>query len=394
MNTYINSKRIILCAIWMTILTTLSFGQSFARYSPATKNLEFRISSTTKDKIKSVQLYDSKNSQTTLIALGRINPIMLGGLQISLNAGEEPLNLATDPVILTIIVEPDPQKNIRTAVSLQVYAVGALGSTELVNTAPEGRDDANVYISGEAIVEHKQSPQFSLDVKLQKEIALKDVPLRVAPFLELKATNDDGATDKSNGGVRFISTANRIRYEGSGEIESDYKFRVTNFLTSQEVKYLIPAIRFPSIGNPNAILFPRVFIGAELGTNLRSPILRDSRGIARLKAGATLTLKIFEPFKKLSFLDLGVQKLIWDNRFEQRWFLIKEQAYDTEDDQLILRDFGRKPRGHFSSSLHFMFNDFFGPSVKYEWGQLPPLYKKVDHRVTFGLTFSLSRSPE
>lgn len=394
MKYHIVLKRIIFSVICLMFLTTVSIAQSFARYNSTSGSLEFRISSTTKDKIKRVLLFDSKTGKTTQIDLNRINPILFGGLQVTLDTSEAPVSLTTDPVTLTIIIQPEPAEDKRTVVTLQVFNIGLNGSTELVNKEAEGRDDANVYLSGEAIVERKQKPEFSLDIKLQKEMAFNTFPLRVAPFIELKMSNDDSATDKSNGGVRFLGTRNRFRYEGSAEIETDYKFRVTNFITNQELRYLIPAPRYPKTGTPNAILFPRLFIGAELGANLKSDIPRDGRGIARLKAGAILTFKLFEPFKKLSFLDLGIQKLVWENKFEQRWFLVKEQAYDTDDDNLILRDFGRKPRGHFSSNLNFMFNDFFGPALKYEWGQLPPLYKKVDHRLTFGLTFTLSRKPE
>lgn len=389
----VNFAIIFHCFIWLILLSTLSFAQSFARYNPATRNLEFRISSTTKEKIKKVMLFDSSTGKTTLIDVNRITAVSLGGLKVTLDIAESLGNLAIDPATLTIIVQPKPEEDKKTVVALQVFQIGSQGSTELENKEPEGRDDANIYLSGEAIVERKEKPQFSLDIKLEKETAIKDIPLRLAFFTEIKASNDDGATDKSNGGIKFIGTANRFRYEGSAELETDYKFRVTNFITSQELRYLLPTWRFPRTETPNAILFPRLFIGAELGANLKSPVQRDERGIARVKAGALLTLKIFDPFGKSSFLDLGIRKLVWENKFEQRWFLTKEQAYDTQDDELILRDFGRKPRGHFLSSLHFMFNDFFGPTLKYEWGQLPPLYKKVDHRLTFGLAFALTRKP-
>lgn len=387
-------NKLLFSLICLFFFTTAAFAQSVARYNSQTKNLEFGIGSFTKDKIIKASLYDSGNNNTTLIPVTRINQINFGRLQIVVAPAEEPVSLASDPATLTLIIQPDPNKNERTIITLQIVStITTVNPSSLENEEANDRDNANIYLSGEAIVERKQKPQLTLDIKLQREYAVKDVPLRFAPFLEIKASNDDAATDKSNGGVRFISTANKLRYEGSGEIETDYKFRVTNLITSQELRYLIPSLRYPKPGTPNAILFPRLFIGAELGRNLKSPVERDSRGIARLKAGASLTLKIFEPFKKFTFLKVGIQDLVWENRFQQRWFLLKEQAYDTEDDVLILKDFGRKPRSHVESVLNFKFNDFFGPAIKYEWGELPPLYKKVDHRVTFGLVFSLARNP-
>ena len=377
-------------------LLTCSYAYAQATFESASNKLSFRAGKFTISSIKSVHIFDSKTGKSTEIPLSRLVPGPFGGeiLSIVLNPGEAPAALSTYPANLTIVIQPDPNEDKMTIRSLEIHEVGTRAASGFKNTSADGRDDANVYISGQAIVEHGQGPQFALDIKLQREVAIENVPLRVAPFVEIKASNDDGGTDKSNGGVRFISTANRLRYEGSAEIETDHKFRVANFITAHEVKYLFPTLRQPKKGTPKTVLFPRVFIGGEFGRNLKSPVPRDERGIARLKAGATLTLKVFEPIKDFSYLGLGLQDLVWENRFEQRWFLLKEQAYDSEDDVLVLRDFGRRPRGHFSSNLHFMFNDFFGPTVSYEWGELPPLYKKVDHRVTFGLTFALKRDPD
>ena len=387
-------KKILSSAFCLLFLATISYAQDYAKYSSATNMLEFRVSSTPLADIRVVTVFDSSTKMTSDIAMGRISLIAFGGiLTVFLNPGERPVNLTTDPVVLTVISEPKPGK--RVPVSIQVLPTQKIGNVSLKNDAPEGKDDSNVYISGEAIVERKQKPQFTLDIKLEKEMPFTQAPSwSYVPFLKSKLTNDDGAADKSNAGIKFIRPIDKFNYEGSAEVEADHKFRVANFITTQELKYRLPNQRFNKNGTLNAILFPRIFIGAELGRNFKSTLTRDDKGIARLKAGASLTLKIFEPFKKSSFLNIGIQKLVWENKFEQRWFLIKEQAYDTEDDKLVLRDFGRKPRGNFYSNLNFMFNDFFGPSLKYEWGQLPPLYKKVDHRLTFGLTFALVRKQD
>jgi len=386
--------RWVLCLFILLVATAAGNSQTFARFNSATSNLEFRVSSVSKSQITGVQLFDSGGvGNSVSVALARINSIPLGGLQVSLLPTEAPKNLSVDPATLTVIYQPDATKPEKRAAVVQIFEVGAKAVTTLANDSAEGREDANVYISGQSIVEKGEGPQFNLDIKLEKYFAISDLPIRIAPFVEIRASNDDGATDQSNAGVKFVTTGNRLRYEGSAEIETDYKFRVTNFITSQELKYLIPTLRYPGTGTPKATLFPRLFVGAELGRNLKSPVDRDERGIARIFAGATLTLKVFDPIGSSTFLDLGLKKLVWENKFQQRWFIAREQAYDTEDDALILRDFGRRPRGHFSSNLHFMFNDYFGPTLKYEWGQLPPLYKKVNHRVTFGLAFALSRGP-
>jgi len=45
------------------------------------------------------------------------------------------------------------------------------------------------------------------------------------------------------------------------------------------------------------------------------------------------------------------------------------------------------PKDYLDSKFTVKINDFFGPYVGYEWGRLPPNYKLVDHKWTFGIIF-------
>jgi hypothetical protein len=364
---------------------------------------------------------------------------LAGGSPCNMNvngvANSLPANLVDTPLILIVEYQPDPaEPNKRDYAIIKVTATSqTLQEVKLPIAAAEERDDAEFYLAGESITAVGEGPKFSADIKVEREFGASNVPFLYTPFFELKWSNTKADSDNLGIGIKFSNSfkfaeadngvtedfaisnvlqeattrntaekqtpkftqikkrrtqAEYFLWEGTAQIESTFNFRVTNFITSQELKYkLRPTIFRNADGDPLGKGNLTPFIGTELGRNLKSPVERDERGIVRLKAGASLNLNINKPFGH-SF----VQAINWENSFVQRWFVIKEQAYDKDDDgNLILRDFGRRPRSYFSSDLQFKLSDYVGFGMKYEWGQLPPLYEKVNYRLKVGFTYSFRR---
>lgn len=351
-------------------------------------------------------------------------------------ANSLPTNLVNTPLTLVVEYKPDPaDPNKRDFAIIKIAATSLkLKQVKLPIAAAEGRDDSEFYLAGESITAVGEGPKFSADFKVEREFGADNVPFLYTPFFELKWSNTKEDTDKLGFGIKFSNSfkfakadknvtedfrttetlkdaqnnpslaerqtpkftqikkrrtqAEYFLWEGTAQIESTFNFRVTNFITSQEIKYkLRPKIFRSADGEPLGKVNLTPFIGTELGRNLKSPVERDERGIVRLKAGATLNLNINKPFGN-SF----IKAITWENSFTQRWFVLNEQAYEKgENDTLLLRDFGRRPRGYFSSDLQFKLSDYVGFGMKYEWGELPPLYEKVNHRLKVGFTYSFRR---
>lgn len=375
------------CGLFFVLISCVvgSFAQTAARYDPSDNSIEFILGGVNFSLVKEVFLSDfKKDPPMTRIDLDRIRQLT-GVLSLALTPAETPTNIATDPFALTFIVEKSGKRSL---VVVNVVPIGTGGSSTTTTAKAKNRDESEVYVSGEIIAAKDKKPEMSADVKYAREFALRTSPVRFAPFFDLKISNSPKAPDAVRTGVRFIAYPQpKIKWSGSAELESDRKFRVTNLITSQEFKYIFEPVPHPKVGTPKSNLFFRPSIGAELGVNLNSPVPRNERTIARVKAGASLVYKIFAPFG-----ETGVKSLSWETKFEERWFLTKEQAYDTNSaGNLILKDFGKKPRAYFSSVLLFKLSDRFGPSLSYEWGELPPLFKKVEHRVKLGFTYSFKR---
>jgi len=71
----------------------------------------------------------------------------------------------------------------------------------------------------------------------------------------------------------------------------------------------------------------------------------------------------------------------------------RELGFEVNDDKtLSLTQFGRTPRDWIEAKIDFGINKFFAPYIGYEWGQVPPSYKLIDHRVKIGLSYKFSLS--
>ncbi len=76
--------------------------------------------------------------------------------------------------------------------------------------------------------------------------------------------------------------------------------------------------------------------------------------------------------------------------------MLREVYFEkAEDDELRPAFFGRNPRDWIEAKLSFNFSDAFGAYVGYEYGQQPPSYKLVDHRMKIGLIYKVAfKKPE
>jgi hypothetical protein len=128
----------------------------------------------------------------------------------------------------------------------------------------------------------------------------------------------------------------------------------------------------------------RPFIGQELGANINSP-LREAQGkfIYRPMAGTTFNL-IF-PVQVAGF-----QAISLEGSYIRRWPLRREVSFEEDDDgNLTALSIGKSPRDFVTAKANFDFTKAFGLSVGYEYGELPPNFKLVDHKTTIGLTYKI-----
>jgi hypothetical protein len=264
-------------------------------------------------------------------------------------------------------------------------------------TESKAKKDSDVYVAGEWGGSKGKKTTYSTEIKIQP--TLTSGRWYYTPFFfTLNASTDPDADPD----VMEIGASAGYIYPFKLQPTENWKFRITGLDTSFGAK--IESERdFDNtnlIFNGNLSLVPTTipigkrstlsldpFIGTELGKNLKSPLpAARGDGIARVLAGANIILDV--PLAKT-----GLQGITWDTSYTRRWLFSNELGFKTnDDDELVLTTYGKSPRDFFQSKVEFTINKFLNPYVSYEWGEVPPSYKLVDHRFRVGFVYKFKLS--
>ena len=282
-----------------------------------------------------------------------------------------------------------------------------LGAKSVTPTSPpflikesKGRQDSNVYVAGELSGASGTGVFASVDIKVELPLNTQNFWQRthvISPFFDLRAsTSPDADPDSLNTGLRWSFPAwsrkvktpaagqlasakpySDLHWDNAGKIEANRDFANVNALW--ESRFTLP-LSFLNTRRTKLLIDP--YVGTELGKNVKSPVqAAENKTIARFMAGTTMNV-VF-PFQR-DDLDL----LVLEAAYIRRWPL-KEEVTFTKDNTgtLVPLFIGKSPRDFVEAKLHFKFNKFFGAYSGYEYGELPPLYKLVDHRFRAGLVY-------
>lgn len=258
-------------------------------------------------------------------------------------------------------------------------------------TPSKGRDNSDIYAAYELNKARGIATTGNGDLKIAIPF-FKNFWRRTSkfsPLVDVKASSDEKADPDSlkfafewflpahvgdNPNSKFPYTS--VDLINLGKIEAPKNFDNINALW--ESRWLFPSAQIPGSGKPFR-LFLDPFVGSELGKNLKSPLkAAEGHGIARLMAGANLIVQV--PIKNLN----AVKQLEFTSSYIRRWPLKRELSFDGN---LALVSFDKGPKDYSDSKFTVKVNDFFGPYIGYQWGRLPPNYKLVDHKWTFGVLF-------
>ncbi|MBC7911583.1 MAG: hypothetical protein H7Y30_13835 [Pyrinomonadaceae bacterium] len=268
--------------------------------------------------------------------------------------------------------------------------------TDFFKKSPsKGRDDSNVYISGQLEGAKGEQAQFSADVKLESPFDTAGFFQELGPYFNFKAsTADEADANSMNFGLKLRHAfAFKIRtvpgttqlaakqpflsgivWELTPGFESDRRLDNVNVMVGNKFVF-VPRV----LGNSNRIYF-QPFVGFETGRNLKSPVEEaEDRAIARGTLGGSLYLNLMpKADKPLSFQVDYIRR-----------FLLRREVRFTENDEgeLVALDIGRGPRDYLKLTLEYDFSDFFGAALNYEYGRLPPNFELVNHKYGFGLIY-------
>lgn len=266
-------------------------------------------------------------------------------------------------------------------------------------TAADGREDANIYLSGE--YSGASGTDFNGSVDIKVEIPFRKI-LRgrthsFSPFFELKASSDAKADpDNMNFGLSWEwpvwryrgdnlqAPIRRIIWRNAPKIESERDFDNTNFIWESRFRLMSR-----TYASKHATFYFRPFVGQELGANINSPI-SDAKGKFLYRPTAGTTLNLVFPIQAA-----GLQEISLEGSYIRRWPLRREVSFAEDDDgNLQTISIGKSPRDYVTTKINLDFSKAFGATISYEYGELPPSFKLVDHKTSIGLTYKVKIGSE
>jgi hypothetical protein len=262
----------------------------------------------------------------------------------------------------------------------------------------KGKDDANVYLATQVNAAIDADPTYSIDAKLE-------IPFR--PFRTGKRIQNSGLTfstqisdapkadpDSMKFGTywrTFIwdcgsrcgtgTWFRRLQWRNAFQSESNKDFSNTNIVWPTTMRLI------SRTWGSSVEFGVRPYIANELGFNINSPLPElENRMVDRPLIGLNTLL--------LVPTDLSILKsLSWETLYERRWPLRNELVLEENNDgSLKSTDFGTTPRDYLKSSLTAGFGAYFGLTFSYEYGQLPPSFKLIDHAFKMEVTFKAKRT--
>lgn len=258
-------------------------------------------------------------------------------------------------------------------------------------TAADGREDANIYLSGEYSGASGKKFNGSVDAKIEIPFrkVIRNRTHTFSPFFEIKASNDPKADpDSMNFGLNWEwpiwryrgdlgAPIRRIIWRNAPKIESQRDFDNTNFIWESRFRFMSR-----TYAAKHVTFYFRPFLGQELGANINSPV-KEAQGKFLYRPIAGTTLNLIFPIQAAGLQDISIE-----GSYIRRWPLRREVSFEEDDNgKLNTVSIGKSPRDYVTAKVNFDFTKAFGATISYEYGQLPPTFKLVDHKTTIGLTY-------
>lgn len=269
------------------------------------------------------------------------------------------------------------------------------------------RTDSDLYFSGLLTGATGQKASYTADIKTQLDYILTQASDATPELALLPSFNFTASTNpKQNGNSVTFGTALRIAWadqvaplsffrlytllEPGGAVEADPSFRVI------EPVFRLPIYAIPKAlqSGPFVAYFQPTF-GIEAGGSAKMPSTGD---YATLPTTLPTTAAVFRPFaganlyvnvNKKSKTGSGTKTIFsLESDYINRWPILAEPIFSqTSTGKLMLLGVGTQPRGYVMTKIERDLGSYLSIAVEDDYGELPPLYTKVDNKYSLSLTY-------
>ena len=344
-------------------------------------------------------------SKWTVIAIDRANNVAKVQLsQITSDSAGSMFSLVPSDTSATsaiataaqVIIKFDPK-------SIAIYHVPSIPASTTPSgpvTEPESsKQKSDLYISATYSPAINSDPQYSIDVSAGLMWDLSQPHLNYGQLGFVGAVKTDKRKKVDPDSFRlFLAYQNTPVAEFHGPLqgvlftwlaagtEFDRKGDNINFITAPSLDF--PIRLFPKViratSEPMAVLTPT--IGVEAGHNFKNAVSGDTgRGIFRAVAGASLLFRFNPKLPGFKGIDFSSAYTLRIPAVEEIYTLTEKVNGDDVDKPFL----GSNPRHYVKSELNFKITDPFSITIKHEYGAIPPVFRKVDNKLSIGFTYSI-----
>ncbi len=286
--------------------------------------------------------------------------------------------------------------------SVTVYQVpksdSTTGGTASVGPA-QNKQNADLYFSASYSPAIHSAPQYSIDgsIGMVWDLDHQHVTRGQLGFLGTVKTDKRKKVDPDSYRI-FLVYQNTLVNKFHGPMqgvrftwlaaggEFDRKGKTVSFISAPSLDF--PLRLFPRIIHSTkeamAVLTPTA--GFEVGHNFHNAVTPNvGRAVARGVVGASLLYRFNPKLPGFKGVELSSSYMLRMPLAREVFTLTKTVNGQDVDAPFL----GKNPRHYLKTELGLKLTDTFALSFKHEYGAVPPVFRKADHKVTVGFTFSI-----
>jgi hypothetical protein len=283
--------------------------------------------------------------------------------------------------------------------TMAIYQVPAPGGGEPPATAPGTKQNSDLYLNFSFSPRIHSAPQYTIDVSLGMMWDLDKQNWKKGQLGFVGSVKTDKRKKVDPDSYRaFLAYQNTPLVEPVGKLqgimftwltgsEFDHKADNVNFITAPYLDFpirLLPKEKtIRATTKPLAVFAP--LIGFEAGHNFHNALNPHSSGILRSVTGASMLFHFNPKLPALQGIEINAAYTLRLPLKQEIYTLTKSVDGQDVDDPFL----GKNPRHYAKVESNFKFTDAFAFTIKYEYGAIPPAFRKQDHKVTVGFTYSI-----
>jgi hypothetical protein len=244
--------------------------------------------------------------------------------------------------------------------------------------ASEDRDSSDIYLSGALTGGTGAKPAYIADLKAQYKRYLDHAGrVGLRPQLDFVAsTNPSNNSNYFTWGIGVpLAVGPRATLSPQFVLESDPGHHYINWLVPVTADLTPKSMSYVHLVEAYA----QPMAGIEVGGNLHNSTSASSnQSVVRPLVGVRCYLNVWQGTDKKFYVSVVAV---------DRWPLTAEPRFSSTSSGLVFLDMSKAARPYGKATLGLDVTKLLGFSLKYEYGDLPPVYTRVKNKVSITVVF-------